>query len=101
MDIIVHNVFPGVLEQGTEPAIAPNEQVGDLHGFLCHRCMNACVNVMHKHCKAPWIKALYECTIYHLFYLWCNERTMACVMWRCNEISFLAQCSDEKPSAPC
>ena len=30
--------------------------------------MNVCewVNVMHNLCKAPWIKVLYKCTIYHL-----------------------------------
>ena len=27
-----------------EPLVAPGEQVGALHGFLCHRCMNVCVN---------------------------------------------------------
>ena len=29
-----------VLEQDTEPLIAPGGVVGALHGFLCHRCMN-------------------------------------------------------------
>ena len=33
-----------VLEQDSEPLVAPGEQVGALHGFLCHRCMNVCVN---------------------------------------------------------
>ena len=51
------------------PQIAPDVQVGALHGFPWHRCVNVCmnvVNVMHNLCEAPWIKALYKCTIYHL-----------------------------------
>ena len=29
-----------VLEQDTEPLTAPDEQVGALHDFLCHQCVN-------------------------------------------------------------
>ena len=57
-----------VHEQDTEPLIVPDALAGALRGFRHHRCMNVCVNVvnkMHKLCKAPWIKALYKCTIYH------------------------------------
>ena len=45
-----------VLEQDTEPLTAPNEQVGALHGFPRHRCMNVWVNVKHNPCKAHWLK---------------------------------------------
>ena len=33
-----------VLGQDSEPLVAPGEQVGALHGFLHHRCINECVN---------------------------------------------------------
>ena len=33
-----------VHEQDSEPLVAPDEQVGVLHGFLWHRYMNMCVN---------------------------------------------------------
>ena len=31
-----------------------------------YECVCEWVNVMHYLCEAPWIKALYKCTIYHL-----------------------------------
>ena len=33
-----------VLEQDSEPLVAPGEQVGALRGFLHHLCMNVRVN---------------------------------------------------------
>ena len=32
------------LSKDIEPLTAPDVQVGALHGFLCLRCMNVCVN---------------------------------------------------------
>ena len=42
---------------------------GNPYPFLppsVYECVCEWVNVMHNLCKAPWIKVLYKCTIYHL-----------------------------------
>ena len=38
-----------VIEPDTEPQIAPDKQVGTLHGILCHHCMNVCEKGLNKH----------------------------------------------------
>lgn len=38
---------PSVLQEDTQPLIAPDEQVDTLNGSLCQKWMNVCVNVRH------------------------------------------------------
>ena len=51
-----------ILEQDTEPQIAPDELVSTLHGSFFHQCMNKCVNVTSvvKHFEWPvdWKSAI-------------------------------------------
>ena len=48
-----------VNQKADKGSITPDEQVGALHGFLCHLRIGE-----YNALKAPWRKMLYKCAIY-------------------------------------